>query len=75
MNKIIHYENEELEIQGYKEIISVSRISTVISFQNSTLYIYGHDLNLSYFSGEEIAIKGCIESIKIDYEEKRPLRD
>ncbi len=66
MIKLIHYESGELEVQGYEKIISANRNKVSLIFNGKELNIAGNDLKLSYFSYEELAIRGNIRSVEIE---------
>jgi len=65
MSEIMHYENGELSLQGFKNITSVQQGLIAIDFNHFTLHIHGKELRLSYFSLSETCVKGKIESIKV----------
>ncbi len=69
MSEIMHYENGELSLQGFKNIISVKQGLISIAFKSFTMHIYGKNLRLSYFSLSETCVKGSIESIKVTKDE------
>ncbi len=53
-------------MQGYEKIISANRNKVSLIFNGKELNIAGNDLKLSYFSYEELAIRGNIRSVEIE---------
>ena len=63
MTRVIMLNQNNVHIDGYKEIISLNSDCITVSCNRKNLKVIGNDLNIEAFTGVNMTVKGCIKSI------------
>ena len=63
---MIYIFKENVKIQNYQKLLSVSDYEIIILVFNKKIKIKGNNLFINYFEKEEINIKGNITNIEIN---------
>lgn len=63
---MIYIFKENVKIQNYQKLLSVSDYEIIILIFNKKIKIKGNNLFINYFEKEEINIKGNIANIEIN---------
>lgn len=57
-------ENREALIENYKGLVNYTNTCIIIKGKKSTLSLTGHNLNIKYFTNDDMRVEGSIECIQ-----------